>query len=199
MVHLLIPVLFGYFTGSNSGSAGTAGYLGFYADKMAGKSSDVAEYIYDSNGNTKPADVVVADPEKRESIIKSYRPYQAGILGVISTNPQLTMGMEIVMNEETGEFKKDVKAARLALAGRVPVNVCSENGAILPGDYLTSSSTPGVAMKWSLLDVNEAKDFNDLKRILSENEKRRNAIIGKALEGFSGTGTGKVVLLISLQ
>ena len=54
-------------------------------------------------------------------------------------------------------------------------------------------------MKWTLLDVNEAKDFNDLKRILSENEKRRNAIIGKAVEGFSGTGTGKVVLLISLQ
>ncbi len=34
-------------------------------------------------------------------------------------------------------------------------------------------------MKWSLIDPKEAKDFEDLKRILSENERRRNAIIGK--------------------
>ncbi|HQK71963.1 MAG TPA: hypothetical protein PL101_12720, partial [Bacteroidales bacterium] len=84
-------------------------------------------------------------------------------------------------------------------AGRVPVNVTGENGPIQPGDFLTSSSTPGYAMKWTLLDVNEAKDFDDLKRILAENERRRGAIIGKALESFSGTGTGKIMVLISLQ
>ena len=35
----------------------------------------------------------------------------------------------------------------VALSGRVPVYVNDENGPILPGDPLTSSSTPGVAMK----------------------------------------------------
>ena len=188
----------GYFVGSK-GSGGTGIYKGLYADIRSGGSIDVAEYIYDSYGNTMPADVVVADPSRKESVIKSSKPYQTGVLGVISTNPHLTMGMELVMDEKTGESKKGVSAAKLALTGRVPVNVTGENGPIQPGDYLTTSSTPGCAMKWSLLDVNEAKDFDDLKRILAENEKRRGAIIGKAVESFSGAGTGKIMVLISLQ
>jgi hypothetical protein len=144
--------------------------------------------------------VVVADVNKKESVVKSSRPYQTGVLGVISTKPHMTMGMELVVDEATGEPLKDAKpATRLALTGRVPVNVTGENGNIVPGDYLTSSSTPGAAMKWSLIDVNAAKDFDDLKKIISENEKRRNSIIGKAVENFSGTGKGKIVVLISLQ
>jgi hypothetical protein len=109
------------------------------------------------------------------------------------------MGMELITDKKTGEPLKGVSATRLALSGRVPVNVCGENGDIKPGDYLTSSSLPGVAMKWTILDVNTAKDFDELKKILSENEKRRNAIIGKAVESFSGSGTGKIKVLISLQ
>jgi hypothetical protein len=35
----------------------------------------------------------------------------------------------------------------LALTGRVPVSVSTENGPIKPGDYLTTSSKPGVVMK----------------------------------------------------
>ncbi len=112
----------------------------------------------------------------------------------------MTMGMELVTDEKTGEpLKNSRPAARLALTGRVPVKVTAENGAIQPGDMLTTSSVPGHAMKWTLLDVAKAKDFNDLKSILSENETRRNAVLGKAVEGFSGTGTGTIMVLISLQ
>ncbi|HOU95131.1 MAG TPA: hypothetical protein PLN06_00710 [Bacteroidales bacterium] len=185
----------GYFIGNLSDTK----YQGLYADKRTGGSIDVAEYIYDTNGNTEPADVVVADPNKKESVIKSSKPYQTSVVGVISTKPHLTIGMELIADEKTGEPLPDVKATRLALSGRVPVNVTGENGPIKPGDYLTTSSTPGFAMKWSLLDVNEAKDFEDLKRILTENERRRGAIIGKAVESFPGTGTGKIIMLISLQ
>jgi hypothetical protein len=190
-----------YYYSGYFGATGTAGtYYGLYADLRSGTSIDVAEYIYDSNANTEPADVVVADVNKKESVVRSSMPYQPGVVGVISTKPHMTMGMELVVDETTGEPLKDAKpSTRLALTGRVPVNVTGENGDIVPGDFLTSSSTPGTAMKWSLLDVNTAKDFDDLKRILSENEKRRNSIIGKALEGFSGTGKGKIVVLISLQ
>jgi len=190
-----------YYYSGYFGATGTAGtYYGLYADQRSGGSIDVAEYIYDTKANTEPADVVIADPEVKESVIKSSKPYQTGVLGVISTKPHMTMGMELVVDEATGEPIKDAKpAARLALTGRVPVKVTGENGAISPGDYLTSSSTPGHAMKWTLLDVNSAKDFNDLKKILAENEKRRGAIIGKAVESFSGSGTGKIMVLISLQ
>ncbi len=186
----------GYFY--DTGTAGA--YKGLYADERTGGSIDVAEYIYDSNNNTEPADVVVADPSGKESVLKSSRPYQSSVVGVISTKPHMTMGMELVTDQETGEPLKNSKpAARLALTGRVPVKVTAENGPIRPGDMLTTSSVEGHAMKWTLVDVSKAKDFDELKSIMSENENRRNAIIGKAVEGFSGTGTGKIIVLISLQ
>jgi hypothetical protein len=187
----------GYFSGSTNGGSGT--YWGLYADVRSGAAIDLAEYIYDSNGDTGPADVVVADPAKKESVIKSSKPYQTSVVGVISTKPHLIMGMELITDVKTGEPLTGVSATRLALSGRVPVNVTGENGPIVPGDYLTTSSTPGCSMKWTLLDVNSATDFADLKRILAENEKRRNAIIGKAVESFSGSGSGKIMVLISLQ
>lgn len=185
----------GYFY--NTGTAGT--YNGVYADVRTGAGFDVAEYYYDSNANTEPGDVVIADISKKESVVKSNKPYQTSTLGVISTKPHMTMGLDLIINQENGEAIKGAVGTRLALNGRVPVKVNGENGAIVPGDYLTTSSTPGYAMKWTLLDVTSAKDFNELKNILSENEKRRNAIIGKAVESFSGSGTGKIMVLISLQ
>ncbi|MEZ0209181.1 MAG: beta strand repeat-containing protein, partial [Candidatus Paceibacterota bacterium] len=57
-------------------------------------------------------------------------------IGVISTNPGLHMGASII------------NGVPVALAGRVPVKVTTQNGVIKSGDYLTvSTSTPGYAMK----------------------------------------------------
>jgi hypothetical protein len=71
----------------------------------------------------------------------------------------------------------------LALAGRVPVKVCIENGPIQIGDMLTTSSTPGFAMK--------ATDRN----------LGFGAIIGKALESFDGSSNdkNKILVLVNLQ
>ena len=194
------PAIEYYYSGW-FGASGTSGtYYGLYADTRSGGSIDVAEYIYDTKVDTEPADVVVVDALNKESVIKSSEPYQTSVAGVISTKPHMTMGMELVVDEKTGEPLPNAKpAARLALTGRVPVKVTGENGAIVPGDLLTTSSTPGHAMKWSLMDVNKAKDFEEMKAILAENEKRRNAVIGKAVEAFPGSGTGKIMVLISLQ
>jgi hypothetical protein len=60
-------------------------------------------------------------------------------LGVISTQPGLILGEQGV--------KEGMFSVYIALAGRVPVKVSTENGPIQPGDMLTSSLTPGVAMK----------------------------------------------------
>jgi hypothetical protein len=184
----------GYF--SDKGSLGT--YNGLWADVRTGGAVDLAEYIYDTNGDTEAGDVLVADPVKSESVVKSSEPYQTSVLGVVSTKPHMVIGMELVADEETGQPIEGVSATRLALTGRVPVKVTEENGPIRPGDLLTTSSTPGYAMKWSLLDVGSARDFEELKSMLAENERRRNAVIGKAV-GSSGTGTGTVMVLISLQ
>jgi hypothetical protein len=181
-----------------TGSVSAGSYHGLYADLRTGDAIDVAEYIYDTHGNTEPGDVVAADPKNRESVIRSQEPYQTSVLGVVSTDPHMVMGMDLVVNEETGESIPGVSATRLALTGRVPVKVTDENGPIQPGDLLTSSSTEGHAMKWSLLDVSTAADFEELKMMIAENERRRNAVIGKAV-GHHSSGTGKVMVLISLQ
>jgi uncharacterized delta-60 repeat protein len=67
---------------------------------------------------------------------------------------------------------------RLALLGRVPVKVTTENGAIRAGDILTTSATrPGYAMRCA-----------DLKQC-------EGAVIGKALEALD-EGTGIILMLI---
>ncbi len=187
-----------YYSGHFSDYSTGGTYLGLYADSRSGAATDLAEYIYDAQGNLEAADVVVIDGYTNESVISSSLPYATNVAGVVSTKPHMVMGMELIRDEETGEEIPGVSAVRLSLAGRVPVKITDENGPIKRGDLLTSSSTLGHAMKWSLLDVNEAKDFEGLKTILAENERRRNAIIGKALEEHN-SGTGKIMVLISLQ
>jgi hypothetical protein len=187
-----------YYSGYFYDIGGEGNYIGFYADTRAGGAIDVAEYIYDSEGTTEAGDVLIADANAIESVVQSNQTYQSSVVGIVSTDPHLVMGMELVMDEETGAMKPGVQATRLALTGRVPCKVTDENGPIQPGDLLTTSSTPGHAMKWTPLDVNQAQDFNELKSMLAENENRRHAVIGKALEAHSG-GTGKIMVLIALQ
>ena len=108
------------------------------------------------------------------------------------------MSSELVIDPETGEKIEGVNAAKLALAGRIPIKVTNENGQIQPGDLLTTSSTPGYAMKWTLLDTTQAKDFEELKSMIAENERRQKAVIGKALEPLNAE-QGIIVGLLSLQ
>lgn len=74
----------------------------------------------------------------------------------------------------------DKNQPQVALSGTAPVKVSGENGIINPGDMLTTSTLPGYAMK------------------CSDQKKCFGAIIGKALEKFSGQ-TGVIKMLISLQ
>lgn len=184
----------GYFRGDGAGG----NYYGLRADLITGVKSDIAEYILDSEDNTEPGDIVIADPDNVASIVKSFTPYDAKTLGVISTSPHMIMNIELIMNQETGEHYEDIHAAQLALAGRVPVKVTDENGSIEIGDFVTTSSKPGYGMKWSLLDVTQASDFEELKTMIAENERRRGAIVGKALEAHE-SGDGKIIVLVSLQ
>ncbi|WKZ28868.1 MAG: hypothetical protein QY323_05060 [Patescibacteria group bacterium] len=63
----------------------------------------------------------------------------------------------------------------VALAGRVPVKVNTESGEIKPGDPITSSSTPGVGMKAA----------------------EAGRVIGIALEGWNGSGTGRITVFVN--
>lgn len=74
----------------------------------------------------------------------------------------------------------------LAITGIVPVKASAENGPILPGDLLTTSTLPGHAMKATTVDVGGIAIH------------RPGTIIGKALEGLT-EGTGVIRVLITLQ
>ncbi|MFH1201812.1 MAG: hypothetical protein V1674_02850 [Candidatus Omnitrophota bacterium] len=96
---------------------------------------DLAEDISSAKG-VEAADVVVIDPQNNERVIKSSKPYETTVAGIISTNPAFLIDM------------KDSDTP-LALAGRVKCKVSTENGPIKRGDLLVTSSKPGYAMKAS--------------------------------------------------
>jgi len=112
-----------------------------------------------------PGDVVVIDPDHDERVVKCTEAYDTSVAGIISTEPALLIG------------NSDTKTP-LALAGRVPCKVSAENGPIHRGDLLTTSSTPGYAMKTT--------------------EFKLGAIVGKAL-GELESGTGVIYVLVTLQ
>ena len=99
----------------------------------------------------------------------------------MSTNPNYLAGNIVENNEVLANDEIGNRGYRmLALVGQVPCNVTDENGPIVVGDLLTTSSKPGHAMKV----VDKSKDFG--------------AIVGKALEALS-SGKGKISVLVTLN
>ncbi|MDO8715599.1 MAG: hypothetical protein Q7J73_02150, partial [Dehalococcoidales bacterium] len=96
-------------------------------------------------------------------------------IGVISTNPAtLVTGAEFVAGNGALASLPPGHVP-IALAGRVPVKVSTENGPILAGDYLTNSATkPGLAMK----------------------STQAGQTIGQALTTYDGEETGEVIIFV---
>jgi len=122
-----------------------------------------------------PGMVVSIDPEHPGKLTLSARAYDSQVAGVISGAGGVKPGM--IMSQEgtlaDGKFP-------VALTGRVYCWVDSAYGAVKPGDLLTTSNTPGHAMK------------------ADNREKAHGAIIGKAMTGLK-EGKGLVLALVNLQ
>jgi hypothetical protein len=122
-----------------------------------------------------PGRVVAIDPANPGKLSLSRRAYDRRVAGIISgaggVQPGMTMGQENTLAD--GKYP-------VALSGRVYCWVDAARGAIQPGDLLTTSATPGHAMK-----VTNAK-------------RAQGAIIGKAMTGLK-TGKGLVLVLVTLQ
>ncbi len=131
--------------------------------------SDPADFteVLPTAHETEPGDVLVADAEGQ--LVRSTEPYQTSVLGVYSTNP---------MYIGNGKNADLAGYAPLAVVGIVPVKASAENGPIHPGDLLTTSATPGHAMR--------------AERFVG------GAIVGKAL-GTLKEGTGVIQMLVMLQ
>ncbi len=97
-------------------------------------------------------------------IKKSSGEFDSNVIGIVSTRPGITL-------DDGNTYAK----AKVALAGRVPVKISSLSEAIKAGDYITSSSEEGKAMKAS----------------------RTGQVIGKALNDWDPLNpTDKIVVLI---
>jgi hypothetical protein len=101
--------------------------------------------------------------------------YDKKVAGVISGAGGIKPGM-IMGAEGTIAFGEHP----VALSGRVYVKTCNENGPVEPGDFLTTASRPGYAMK------------------VTDHEKAHGAIIGKAMTALDEK-EGLVLVLVSLQ
>jgi hypothetical protein len=111
---------------------------------------------YSSSDTTfEEGDVVAIDDVTVGSVKKSKTSYDQDIVGIYSTGTGISLSSPF-QNSAANHVP-------VALSGNVPVKINTENGAIKKGDYLTSSSTPGYAMKAT----------------------HSGQVIGKALEDFS--------------
>ena len=118
--------------------------------------------------------VVVIDDENPGHLRMSDAPYDTRVAGVVSG----ANGVNPVIQLKQQGLLEDGK--NVALTGRVYVLVDASNGPIKPGDLLTTSSTPGHAMK------------------VNDHARAQGAILGKAMTGLS-EGKGMVLVLVTLQ
>lgn len=131
---------------------------------------DLAEDYPTNDNSVEAGDIVSADLYNDGYVAKSNGEYDKAVIGIYSEKPGFRLS-------QVGGKIDGAKAIPVALAGRVPVKVSNENGAVKKGDYLTTSSVAGVAMKAT----------------------RPGQIIGKALEDFNGTGVGKVLTFVNIS
>lgn len=127
-----------------------------------------------------PGDVVVLSKQQPGAVEKCCRPNDVKVAGVYSTRPGL------IGADKNGQTRIDESDIPVAITGIVPTKITAESGAIEPGDLLTTSSTPGHAMK--------AKP----RVVDGEEIYRTGSILGKALEPLE-KGTGVIKVLITLK
>lgn len=135
--------------------------------------SDLAE-PFPSAETLEAGSVVIIDELHPGHLATSKKPYDKKVAGIVSgaggIEPGLTLMQEGVMEG----------THNIALSGRVYVKASAENGAIMPGDLLTTSSLPGLAMK------------------ATDPEKSFGTVIGKSMSSLE-TGEGLVLVLVNLQ
>lgn len=128
-----------------------------------------------TTSDIQPGMVVAIDPANPGKLSLGRRAYDRRVAGIISgaggVQPGMTMGQEQTLAD--GKYP-------VALSGRVYCWVDASRGAVKPGDLLTTSNTPGHAMK------------------VAQAGKAQGAILGKAMTGLK-TGKGLVLVLVTLQ
>ena len=149
---------------------------GFFNGGTQSSGADVAE-AFDVIGNRtdyETGDVLVISTDKDRAVEKSSQAYSTLVAGVYATKPG------VLLTEEDIEADISDKVP-MGVIGVIPTKVCLEGGEIKRGDLLVTSSISGVAMK---ADIEKVKP---------------GQVIGKALENFNSSSTGKIKVLVSVK
>ena len=149
---------------------------GIFDDGTQTGGADVAE-AFEVEGPVheyEAGDVLVISSSRDRTVEKSQEPYSTSVAGVYATKPG-------VLLTERGVDDSMSDVVPLGVIGVIPTKVTSENGAIRRGDLLVSASTPGHAM------------------LGSDRSRLPGAVIGKALEEFSGAGEGVIKVLVNAR
>jgi hypothetical protein len=138
-----------------------------------GEGLDYAEG-FDVSGESEigPGTVLVIDAENAGQLAISTAPYDRKVAGIVAG----ANGLGSAVRLGAGQFDFDV-----ALAGRVYCNVDASYGAVQPGDLLTTSPTPGYAMK------------------VTDHAQAQGAILGKAMQPLKQGEQGQILVLVTLQ
>jgi hypothetical protein len=146
---------------------------GFFNGGTQNSGADVAEALEVTGLRSSygPGDVLVLSTDESHHVALSSEAYSDLVAGVYATKPGVLLTEENV----DADLSQHVP---MGVIGVIPTKVSGENGAIHIGDLLVTSSTPGHAMK------------GDRSKIHIGN------VLGKAMENFSASGTGKIKVLV---
>jgi hypothetical protein len=136
--------------------------------------ADVAEPFQMSREDIPKGAVVIIDEENAGHLKLSEAAYDKRVAGIVSgangINPGISLSQQGV--SEGGQH--------VALSGHVYVLADASSSPIKPGDLLTTSGTPGYAMK------------------VNDHARAQGAVIGKAMSAMK-EGKGMVLVLVTLQ
>jgi hypothetical protein len=138
--------------------------------------SDIAEpFDIKKTDMVKTGMVLVIDPDNPGKLKLSDKAYDRCVAGIISGAGGIEPGVLMGKSNSVADGEYPV-----AMTGRVYGWADASNGPIQPGDLLTTSDTPGHAMK------------------VTDYTKAQGAVIGKAMSSLQ-KGRGLVLVLVSLQ
>lgn len=162
------------------GSVGDPGRITTPVLQITG-GSDLSE-DFDVTGDAMPGMVVCIDKDNPGKLIASETAYDHKVAGIVSGAGGVRTGLLMGQKREPGQdhLLVDGKIA-VALTGRVYCYVDATQAEVSPGDLLTTSDTPGHAMK------------------VLDHARAQGAIIGKAMTSLPRGEKGLVLVLVNMQ
>lgn len=138
--------------------------------------ADLSERFEIHGDALQPGMVVVIDPDRPGELKPATQAYDRKVAGVISGAGGVQPGLLMSQPGSSAGGKRPV-----ALTGRVYCLADCSAGAIQPGDFLTTSDTPGHAMK------------------AADPARAQGAVLGKAMTALAAGQRGLVLVLVNLQ